>query len=479
MSKKWYIDVGNRHLGPFDRDEVKARLHTGKIGLETPIWCPGMSAWVSLGECHDFFPPAATVIPLRGKEIEIELPPDLPALPSLPAEEMEIKKEEELLPSLPPLEIAEAEESPPPFVAPAVVAVNQQAEVDQHLSKERKKLLYWKLGLSIVPLLVLALWWALLTVPRPKELPPGLIIPQQAQTMLLTIHDQNPELKFHLALSADQRKIILASNFSGKADLQLVLTASRGQALSQEPIVLSARADYQGHLAIFSELIIEEGEGIVPGLYQVQIRGIKTSLGIRLAKIARQFSAIQRLAIFNDLDDRLYYKGELLLLAKNHQELQNKLEDFKRQLRAEESKPIMELVERYRAYSAIVGMLNSLFRDSLKRFKGPGEVHLFEQDYIRKIAPLYQSITVENQKIQVSLLETNEGLSREYQRLVEFGRQIGILVTEINTKLKSYRRLKSKNRLELLTQFQGRLNELDELAKIRIHRLQERLSEKQ
>lgn len=470
MSKIWYINLGQKHLGPFSREDIFARLHTKKISLKTPVWKNGMTAWVVLEQCHDFFPPEP-IAPVA--EID-ELPPipfsEEPALPALP-ETGPADEDEELPPATLPVEERQQFES-----------VEEEEGKDAppvKLPPLHHNVIYWKVALSIIPFLVFLLWWALLTTPRPTQLPAGLVMPQVATQLLEIIHQGGNKPLFKLVMSSDQKKLVLAGNYPGLAEVHLTLSSYRDKVVSSSPSVLTSSATLENHLAIFSDLRIEEGEGMVPGLYMAQVRGVKTGFSIRILKLLRQIPFFRSWAFSQDLDDRLHYRGDLLLLLESEQQLDEALNNYKQKLKRDQSKPLLELIERYRTYAAIVEMLNTLFSESLKRFKEPGSIHLFEKDYVKKISPLYQSITVENQKIQVSLLETNEQLSQEYQKLVEFGRQIGQLVIEINDRMKKYRKLKSKNRLELLVLFQGRLNELEELSKMRIHRLQEKLSDKQ
>ncbi len=482
MSKVWYINLGQKHLGPFSREDIFARLHTKKITLKTPVWKNGMAAWVVLEQCHDFFPPEPTAPVVEIDELPpiplSEEPVLLPSLPALP--EPEDKDEEELHPAALPVEEKPIEKQHNGSVEPKKTEDEGEGEVavPVTLCPIRRNVFYWKVSLSIIPFLVFFLWWALLTTPRPAQLPAGLVMPQVGKQLLEIIHQAGDKPVFTLVMSSDQKKLVLAGNYPGLAEVHLTLSSYRDKVVSSSPSVLTSSATLENHLAIFSDLRIEEGEGMVPGLYMAQVRGVKTGFSIRLLKLLRQIPFIRSWAFTQELDDRLHYRGDLLLLLESEQQLHEALTQYKQKLKRDQSKPLLELIERYRTYGAIVEMLNTLFRESLKRFREPGSIHLFEKDYVKKISPLYQSITVENQKIQVSLLETNEQLSQEYQKLVEFGRQIGQLVIEINDRMKKYRKLKSKNRLELLVLFQGRLNELEELSKMRIHRLQEKLSDK-
>lgn len=492
MSKQWFIFFRDRHLGPFSKEEVLLRLNSKKINLDTTVWRQGMDGWCEIGKCHDFFPPPpmakAPIKPRPKPDLKVVEPP-IPLKEEIELPPLPIEEEEDVLPAIPAEAKVETEVEEAAFVLPPIPAQEEEPPVEvvlQVVSEikevpsiaifQSRKILYWKILLATIPMAVLILWILLLTSSRPFEVPAGLLGPDAVKRLYTVVSSESEEIRIEVQVSTDQKKLVLASNYDGTAELYMTLSSYRGKVLSNSQSVLTATGNLENHLAIFTDLRIEEGEGMVPGLYMIQVRGVKSGAWIRFLKFLRNIQPFRSLSGLQQLNDRFNYRGDLLYNVSTDSELTQKLKKFKAEQKKELSKPLLELVERYRTYGAIVEMLNELFRNSLKRFKEPGAVHLFEKDYIQKIAPLYQSITIENQKIQVSLIETDEELSQEYQKLVEYGRQIGQLVIEINDRLKKYRKLKSKNRLELLLTFQGKLNELEELGKMRIHKLQENLA---
>jgi predicted Zn finger-like uncharacterized protein len=51
---KWYLASGNERVGPFSADDVRARLDTMEVNLDSLAWRKGFAGWTRLGDIEDF-----------------------------------------------------------------------------------------------------------------------------------------------------------------------------------------------------------------------------------------------------------------------------------------------------------------------------------------------------------------------------------------------------------------------------------------
>ena len=74
---EWYYGAGGQALGPFTVSYLRDLAAKGEIIVDTPVWKPGMAAWVRLAEVPEL---ASVVAAISGSQNQPPPPPDSQAL---------------------------------------------------------------------------------------------------------------------------------------------------------------------------------------------------------------------------------------------------------------------------------------------------------------------------------------------------------------------------------------------------------------
>ena len=45
----YIVVIDEQRHGPFDLENLRARLHAGELSLDTPVWEAGLLGWTNLG----------------------------------------------------------------------------------------------------------------------------------------------------------------------------------------------------------------------------------------------------------------------------------------------------------------------------------------------------------------------------------------------------------------------------------------------
>ncbi|MCK5884585.1 MAG: DUF4339 domain-containing protein [Bacteriovoracaceae bacterium] len=481
MSKLWFIFLNDRHLGPFNYKDIEIRFSAKKIDGDTLVWREGEATWNPMKNTPAFHQLLGIKEVALELEPEIELETEEEFIPSIPQEDIEEEKgppelpptpQDEELPPIPQEEIAPEEEiideEPPAEI------VQLANETNQGNCGRGMKII--KIVMGALSLIVLLAWLSFFMFSASVEIPGKGLSPSDYQRLMKIVKVKSVKPRFELALSTNHKYFVLASNYDHSATIYLTLSSFSGKVLAKEKVQISSIAQMNDNVAIFKDLRLEDSDRIEKGLYMLKVRGLNTGLRIKFLKALRNLEVFNFIKCIREVNDHFLYRGEFILGFAGLDSFQSALKKYKTEEKKRRLLPVQEVLERYRTYHSILKRLNELLGKTLIEFNKRGAVKRFERTYINEIAPIYQTLTVENKKIQISLIESDSELSKEYQRLVNFGKQIGVLVSQMTGKLNQYRKLRKKSRLKLLREFQGKLNELEELGKMRIHKIEEQLS---
>lgn len=449
MSKKlWFIFEDNHHIGPFDRQQMVEKIARGELLEDDLIWSEGEPHWVEAIEHQSFasyfLPPPLPPLP------EV----DVPVLSEDPVEDIELPPvpetdpfEEELLDDLPPLPVEDREEFEDD---------QTQKDIPFPESPRGGPSLTLKISVAVAFVLMTVFSWFLFHVSGEKkpafhELRPADMA--ELESFIAEPMDQPSDRDelFKLALSRDARSVIMASPLVGRWQAYIVMHSLPGEILSERASVLEGKAVLENHRAHFREFKIREGLGFAPGHYRVRIQVVDPKAPEKTI-LEREFEQnFTRMTAEEFAAEKAKLAARLQDLAQRH-----------RRQRYETYQTLGQLIERTFA----------LYEQTLTRIREREQISQFEASYGAEVGPLLQGLVLDaHQQMKLLSEAGEEEEARSYELLVEFGRSVGSMVSDMVTLTQRSRRFNQASRERLLRLFQGRKEGLLQDLQLRVDQL--------
>ncbi|PIK16115.1 GYF domain-containing protein [Halobacteriovorax sp. JY17] len=524
MEKTWFIFQSDHHLGPFSTEEVREMLQNGKVDDEVPLWKEGVDDWYPLKEFQEFKPvetlidppsdlpdlpqlPDLPIVEDFALEEIIELPA-VPELPSIPSEEVllevvaeesieeelpdfpeipfEIQEEEEALPEFPEIvevveivEVAETisaiepviEAEPAPLFIPKPDSIDEEeAEEDIWLEIEaevEKKPFNYKLITAVASCFIILIL-------------SGYLIYQSTQSYVnledfsaITI-DRIGEVRkapfvnnvqAEIFMSKDSKELILAANIKHKSKVYLTLTSVQDKVLAEEKVVATAMGMLINGVAKFPEVKIVKGDHFASGEYYVQLLAIPTGVEQRAFKYL--YSKLS-LGLLKPAE-QLRFRGKSLIFPGTREDFDKNLSQFKKKNLIEKKKPYTHILEGYKTFSMLSTKIYKTYEDVLTSIRRGKEIESFEILYSKNIGPVLQGLILETHKQYKEFEVSDPIIARKFEELLEQGKRIGEMSSDMVTMTKKVNRLRKKNRERLMKLFIKRSLFLQETSKAKAH----------
>jgi primosomal protein N'' len=444
MSKKlWFIFENDHHIGPFETEQMIEKISRGELLEHHPIWSEGLATWTKAQEIEPFdfyfFPPDLPPPPsLEQVEIEQdELPPELPPLPPIDEEV------DELPPPLPPLPVVEDEEEL------AAEATLKDFKLIERGEKQRSKKL-WPFG---VALLVVALFFQTwLYYGSRRDIPVFHELRAiDAENFRLFLNGEHlQDESFRLALTRDARALIMASKLKGSWQVFIRLESVPNRVLSERKVILESRALLDHHRALFRDIEVIEGLGFSAGEYKVEI-------------IAHHPF---------DKDQIVRQESVQAFLRSSLEEFEEELLKMRQVLRDKELGHLRERYETYQTLGMLIERIFTLYQETLSQIRDPNLIDRFEARYAQEVGPLLQGLILESHSKMNQLEEQGEvDEAKSYELLVEFGKSIGAMVSDMVTTTKRARQFNRAGRDRLERLFESRQKTLLSELNVRVGQL--------
>jgi primosomal protein N'' len=457
MSKKlWFIFEDDHHIGPFETEQMIEKISRGELLESHPIWSEGLAVWTKAVEVDvfsDYFLPPG-LPPLVEIEEDLDGPPDLPPLPS----SNQIDAGDDEPPPLPPLphddeDGEDDEELHQPSPSKSEATLKDFSLMDR--AEQKKSWPVWILGAGLLLVVLGVQSW--LYFGAQKKLPVfHELRPADAQLFSDFLLRDSDEDVFRLALTRDARAIIMASTLEGSWQVFLRLESIEQRLLSERKVILESRAWLNHHRAHFRDIEVIEGLGFVAGEYKVEV-------------IAHH-PIDKNLVVLKEFE-HAFIRGTLV-------EFEAELDEMNRIKREKELAHVRERFETYQTLGMLIERIFTLYKETLNQIRDPNLIDRFEARYAQEVGPLLQGLIIESHQKMTQLKEQGQvEESQSYSLLVEFGKSVGVMVSDMVTTTKRARQFNRAGRDRLERLFESRQKTLQSDLKIRLKQLEELVGE--
>ncbi|MCP4913080.1 MAG: DUF4339 domain-containing protein [Oligoflexia bacterium] len=291
-----------------------------------------------------------------------------------------------------------------------------------------------------------------------KNLSPG------AKKSLQSIANKNYTGKsyYRLAPTTDGSQIYLATNLKGSFEVMATFESIKGRVLSKDKVVFESRGRLVDGIAKFERLGLLKGTEIIPGEYKVNILLKSAGVNDKLKSSFKKFPILKELKFTKSYKEDRKYQTQFLLYPKGKSEFEVALITYKKKIEGQLLKPLKEQLERYQTFLSLHKKLQDLWEDYIGRITKGASIKFFEQKYNLNIGPLIRDLVIDSNRIHISYLNTSPEKSKAYEEIMNYGKDIGSVASEMVVKTRRYKRINSKNRRELQDKFGLMLAELKE-----------------
>lgn len=501
MDRVWFVFVGDHHLGPFTAVDLESLFTQNKIGPQTLVWREGEEDWRSLHEVwqsyRDQVQRVAPSVPLENED-ELDFLPPIPqddewqdnslrhSLNQVSEQlghaiDNRRQQEQEVEEGLPPLPIEQSPAlGPEHFEEDLSQEMNQsfaESEYDELVPEIQAEMVEEMAGQKLVGKTlfgIISLLTLLTTLYFLFGRDEGIqnfknVRVKDYQLLRQVAVSKHDGLSMHFALTRNADFIWSAANLPGNYRLYIQFKSRAGQILSERGVTFSSEGDYFSHGAVLREFKFLEGEKIVPGRYDIEVRLVAVGIKVKLAKWFKKKGYSFFASLFDVQLAPVVYSSEILLYGKEGEEFDQVLAQAQRQRRENILLPLQDTLQQYQTYQGLITKLNGLYFEILKTIWRGKDIKKFEQRYAVEIGPMLQNLilTATEQQKKAS---ANRGADRTYGELVDFGKKVGEMAADMVTFTEDKGWLKKEQRTRLEKIFNKRIATLQEevSAKIKV-----------
>lgn len=301
-------------------------------------------------------------------------------------------------------------------------------------------------------------------------------ISRSTKKEMIKIANTSPKagVKAKLALSNTGNEIWLATNQPGEAIVYLSLKSIKDKILADgsDEIELRSVGELKRGGAKFRNLELSYGSSLAEGEYEASLVGYATGWKSRLAMELKKYDWSKSLKFVKRFKPDFKLTIPFLYSIKQPKDFEKLLDENKKKLKQDLAKPYEELIERHKTFSSLLSNIQSLYSESLKKMGKGADVRLFERRYALEIEPILRDLLLDSNRQHIALMNSNKKRSEDYLKLVDEGKQIGILVSDIVTRTRKYGKMTNKKRTKLEGIFAPRIQEILKVSKEDVVRLE-------
>ncbi len=275
-------------------------------------------------------------------------------------------------------------------------------------------------------------------------------------------------VRMKLALTSDGSDLWLATNYNNEAILHLTLKSFKGRTLNSEQTTIKGSAILKNGAAHFDRLDLVQGEKLIAGQYMAQVVGVPQGLKAQVANWLSESTIASSLDFVKSSSKKFQYRGSVLLFGGSAREFETKLSKFKKANLEEKINPLRDRLESYKTLKAMVSNLEETYLERLKSIRRGKHIKNFEADFVTQISPMLQELVLGIHKKWKSYIGKDAKKAKAYEDLLEYGKSVGAMGSDMITKTGSsfkvmkkdrnrLRRIFTKRSLELRTQAETKL----------------------
>jgi hypothetical protein len=416
MNKIWFFFKDTHHLGPFSIEEMEAFYRNGEVTDQTLIWKEGQELWEPISKINSFQFLFTKIDPA-------DLPPPLPHIPVLPHIHHDF---------------GGGDEVPPPIPLEVILGSKENSGLrNKSIDKHSR---FSKISLGIGALLFIAVvgWYALTQRDAGIQLKIKGVMPVYAEKLEMTALQKSPDFEVALALSLDSLTLWASTNYSGEIQTTIELKSVHKKVLGTEDVTIRVKGELKNHVGKFNRMIITEGSKFFPGEYTFHVKASETHF------LNRNFRSLSGISFFKSLNKTYEYDGSALIYAGTPREFEKRLADYSTTIISEMLRPYQEKLERIQTLESILNGTSQNFFMELEKVKKGKDISSFETKFMKELSPLLQTLVV-------------KALEEESNKpVVQIGKQIGEMASDMITKTMKYKKLTVKDKTLLKEEFDKR-----------------------
>lgn len=435
-SVKWFMMLPTGHVGPYSLNQLARERDDKTISSNVMIWAEGLQAPVTLQTAleHDDIPEIPDLPPLP---IDDELPPIPFAI-------------EEDIPAFESISETEAESDFPPEVTESPEEAALPAE-----TKPRKKLL---IALGSL-LLILGLLYLIVSRSEKFDV---LRLPKMTVALHERILRENgfdgwdKKIFFKEYVPDDHTHIWLVTSGFQNCHVEANFQSLKDKMLSlkDETVSFKTKGELKGHLVEFSSFDFTNGNKIIPGLYEMDVRASNCEWDGFIPKLMNGFAG----------PDKSYMaRTRVILFSKGAEEfnrildklLKKKIEVVRKEQTQNEAF-WQDLQQKLETLEAVTLQIEQHMLDFLDIEPGPPgtftkNLKVMIDQYTRKFGSFLTSFVVENENYFKNLNRDSKGASerRNYEIMVRLtAKRIGLETMKFIEEFQAIKKAPNKAELE-------------------------------
>jgi hypothetical protein len=273
-------------------------------------------------------------------------------------------------------------------------------------------------------------------------------------------------MSFALALTMDQGNLWIATNQKENLDVTIDLKSDPKNVLgdenNKEEVIVRLQGVITNHLGHFTSMKMIKGSKFYPGEYMIHIKGKKIHWLNQYFKINQ-----------HDLNQDFSFDFKSLIYSGNSREFERKLTERKLLIISKLQRPWQEKLEVLRTLKSLSEKNMELFVGHLEKSSKGKDISNYEKNYIGEISPIVQELVIGAH----SDLEKDLEFKKFNEAIIDFGKKLGSIASEMITQITPVKNLNDKNKKKFREQFQVKTESLGTMLKVYIGLIESRIQE--
>ncbi len=260
----------------------------------------------------------------------------------------------------------------------------------------------------------------------------------------------------------DLNSLWFATNFPDEAILYMTLRSIAGRSLGQGEVEVQGVARLQGGAALFDQLEVLKGEGLLVGEYEYEIKGVRVGLKGKLSAALGEKSILNQVKFLRSQDQEFELQGTLLLSPYGSDEFSKRLKEQKVFVEKSVIRPLKDHKQRYQTFLGLLERLSNLYQSVMRRITKGKSIQMFEDRYNEEVGPFLRDLIIDSNRLYLSLVNLRPEQSKVYEELMNYGKDIGYVAAEMVTKTRKVKRLNKEKTDYLIDYFYKEVTKLRE-----------------
>lgn len=260
----------------------------------------------------------------------------------------------------------------------------------------------------------------------------------------------------------DLNSLWFATNFPDEAILYMTLKSLPGRTLGEGEVEVQGTAHLKGKAALFDQLEVLKGETLHVGEYAYEIKGLRVGLKGKLSKAFGKDGLLAQMKFLRTQDQEFNLKGTLLLSPYGSDEFDKRLKEQKVFFDKTIIRPLKDHKQRYQTFLGLLDRLNTLYMSIMRRITKGKSIKMFEDRYNEEVGPFLRDLIIDCNRLYLSLVNLRPEQSKVYEELMNFGKDIGLIASEMVTKTRRVKKLTSSKTQYLIDHFTKKISDLKE-----------------